>query len=83
MNLRDYQLLKDKAERLKDQASRAQGSIDAEMKALMALDSKITNLENGENLLKTLQDQLKTEEGQYDSAFEAFKKRWKDDLGRN
>ena len=79
ISVEDYQRVKRKAERLKEEVSRAQGALE-HMLARLKSEFECDTLQDGQKLLKEMETELKAHEVAYNTALAAFNEKWGDKL---
>ena len=79
MNLKQYQKLKETAERCQREADQAQGAYDQKMQQLQE-EFDCATLIAARKLHKQLQRELKEAEQQYQQSLDAFIQKWGDKL---
>jgi len=79
MNIREYEKLKDKVDRLKADAERAKGAFDSVMDRL-ADDCGCNSIEEAEEKLGKLKTERDKAEKSYEKAMSTFQKKWGEKL---
>jgi hypothetical protein len=79
LNLDDFERLKRRVERLKDQKAKAEGALEEVLKRIKA-ETGCKTVAEAEKFLKKLQDQERQEALAFTKAKASFEKRWKGKL---
>jgi len=75
MDLKEYERLKSKVDRLQREADRAEGILEEKM-ARLKEEFGCKTLDDARKLLKTLEEDADEAGVEYDDALESFKEKW-------